>query len=148
MHRSRIARQLLLLSAFVTLLTTLTSTRIVTPVEGSATHTYNKGDAVVLWFNKIGPYHNPQETYGYYSLPFCQPDHMEHEPQKVFSGGIGETLEGNQLVNSGVEVHFKEDTKGQLCTKRLSKRDQDAFRYAVSQHYFFHALLDELPIWG
>jgi hypothetical protein len=25
----------------------------------------------VLWMNTVGPYHNRQETYGYYTLPFC-----------------------------------------------------------------------------
>ena len=26
---------------------------------------------VVLWMNTVGPYHNRQETYGYFTLPFC-----------------------------------------------------------------------------
>ena len=28
-------------------------------------------EEVVLWMNTVGPYHNRQETYGYYTLPFC-----------------------------------------------------------------------------
>ena len=28
-------------------------------------HVYKAGDKVALWVNKIGPYHNPQETYEY-----------------------------------------------------------------------------------
>lgn len=35
---------------------------------------YTPGEEVTLWTNKVGPYHNPQETYDYYSLPFCKPD--------------------------------------------------------------------------
>ena len=27
---------------------------------------------MVLWMNTVGPYHNRQETYGYFSLPFCR----------------------------------------------------------------------------
>jgi len=27
---------------------------------------------VDLWVNKVGPYHNPQETYEYYKLPYCK----------------------------------------------------------------------------
>ena len=34
-------------------------------------HRYTEAEAVHLWVNKVGPYHNPQETYVYYSLPFC-----------------------------------------------------------------------------
>lgn len=32
---------------------------------------YEDGDEVVLWMNTVGPYHNRQETYTYFSLPFC-----------------------------------------------------------------------------
>ena len=33
---------------------------------------YEPGEKVNLWVNKVGPYHNPQETYEYFSLPYCQ----------------------------------------------------------------------------
>ena len=33
---------------------------------------YTPGEKVNLWVNKVGPYHNPQETYEYFSLPYCQ----------------------------------------------------------------------------
>ena len=32
---------------------------------------YKDQDEVVLWMNTVGPYHNRQETYGYFTLPFC-----------------------------------------------------------------------------
>lgn len=35
---------------------------------------YKIGDNVTLYVNKVGPYHNPQETYHYYTLPVCRPD--------------------------------------------------------------------------
>jgi transmembrane 9 superfamily protein 3 len=38
-------------------------------------HTYTAAEAVTLWVNTIGPYHNPQETYPYYDLPYCKPSH-------------------------------------------------------------------------
>lgn len=34
---------------------------------------YKTGDHVTLYVNKVGPYHNPQETYHYYTLPVCRP---------------------------------------------------------------------------
>ncbi|KAL0351320.1 UNVERIFIED_CONTAM: Transmembrane 9 superfamily member 1 [Sesamum calycinum] len=34
---------------------------------------YQDDETVTLWVNKVGPYNNPQETYNYYSLPFCHP---------------------------------------------------------------------------
>lgn len=38
-----------------------------------ATVSYKQGDPVTLYVNKVGPYHNPQETYHYYTLPVCRP---------------------------------------------------------------------------
>ena len=33
---------------------------------------YDDKEEVILWMNTVGPYHNRQETYAYFSLPFCQ----------------------------------------------------------------------------
>ena len=33
---------------------------------------YTPAEKVNLWVNKVGPYHNPQETYEYFSLPYCK----------------------------------------------------------------------------
>ena len=66
---------------------------------GEYTHSYDVGEEVTLWVNKVGPYHNPQETYLYYSLPFCSTrpvDSLEHRWD-----GLGEVLEGNDLISSG-----------------------------------------------
>lgn len=35
---------------------------------------YKQGENVTLYVNKVGPYHNPQETYHYYTLPVCRPE--------------------------------------------------------------------------
>jgi len=92
---------------------------------------------VVLWLNKIGPFHNPQETYPFYSLPFCQPTVSDSDLAKS-QAGIGEVLEGNQLVDSGLKIEFLKDTNGpvKLCTKELTEQDAGIFKYAVSQHYW------------
>lgn len=44
------------------------------------TTTYKKGDTVMLYVNKVGPYHNPQETYHYYTLPVCRPKKVSVGP--------------------------------------------------------------------
>jgi transmembrane 9 superfamily protein 3 len=33
---------------------------------------YESHDPVKIWLNKAGPYENPQETYAYFTLPFCK----------------------------------------------------------------------------
>lgn len=50
---------------------------------------------MVLWMNKVGPNVNPQETYPYSSLPFCQP---KEKTLAIKSDTIGSLLEGNELT--------------------------------------------------
>ncbi|KAG2623286.1 hypothetical protein PVAP13_3KG051600 [Panicum virgatum] len=68
-------------------------------------HKYKAEEPVKLWVNKVGPYNNPQETYNYYSLPFCQPS--ENPIHKW--GGLGEVLGGNELIDSQLEMKFLND---------------------------------------
>ena len=58
-----------------------------------------------LWVNKVGPYNNPQETYNYYYLPFCKPEGSEKPAHKW--GGLGEVLEGNQLIDSQLDIKYR-----------------------------------------
>jgi transmembrane 9 superfamily protein 3 len=101
------------------------------------THTYEVGEAIKLWVNKVGPYHNPQETYTYFSLPFCanQPvDQLEHRYD-----WLGEVLEGNDLISSGLAVRFRtavpEHTK--VCSMVLDMESVAQFQYAVHSHYWY-----------
>lgn len=68
---------------------------------------YKDGESVRLWVNKVGPYDNPQETYNYYYLPFCAPKEAGKPKHKW--GGLGEVLQGNELIDSQLEVKFKSE---------------------------------------
>ena len=54
--------------------------------------------------NTVGPYSNRQETYEYYSLPFCAGPKTSighyHET-------LGEALQGTELEYSGLDIDFK-----------------------------------------
>lgn len=64
---------------------------------------YQQDEPVTLWVNKVGPYNNPQETYNYYSLPFCHPSgNSAHK-----WGGLGEVLGGNELIDSQIDIKFQ-----------------------------------------
>lgn len=63
---------------------------------------YQADEQVTLWVNKVGPYNNPQETYNYYSLPFCRPS--QNDVHKW--GGLGEVLGGNELIDSEIPIKF------------------------------------------
>jgi len=110
-------------------------------------HKYGSNEAVTLWVNTVGPYHNPQETYPYYQLPFCKPK-MGIETRKRPSG-IGEILEGNELRNSGFKLHFAYDVdREDVCNQELTKEDVKQFELAVDQQYWYELYLDDLPMWG
>lgn len=52
----------------------------------------------------VGPYSNRQETYSYFSLPFCKglKRNIDH-----YHETLSEALQGIELSVSGLEVHFK-----------------------------------------
>ncbi|GBG81452.1 hypothetical protein CBR_g32443 [Chara braunii] len=108
-------------------------------------HRYQDDGIVKLWVNKVFPYHNPQETYNYYSLPFCKPSgSVEHK-----SGGLGEVLEGNELIDSNIEFRFKRDVpKTTICTVNVEDDIEKQFKYAIENHYYYELFMDDLPIWG
>ena len=65
---------------------------------------YQPNEEVVLWMNTVGPYHNRQETYSYFSLPFCP------GPKKRinhYHETLGEALQGVQFEFSGLNIDFK-----------------------------------------
>ncbi|KFM22905.1 Transmembrane 9 superfamily member 3 [Auxenochlorella protothecoides] len=112
-----------------------------------STHRYEVGDPITLWVNKVGPYNNPQETYNYYLLPFCKPKPGETPRHKW--GGLGEVLQGNELIDSQVDMAFRRDTaRATLCSVHLDDAKTGDFIEAVRRHYWYEFFLDDLPIWG
>ena len=104
-------------------------------------HRYTDGETVNLWVNKVGPYHNPQETYVYYSLPFCSTKpvaDLEHRWDY-----LGEVLEGNDLISSGLAIQFGKAVHdhSKICSMTLSEASVQQLQYAVRNHYWHAAAL-------
>lgn len=103
---------------------------------------YNEHDELSLIATKVGPFSNPSVTYPYYSLPFCQPDNVEHQ-----SHNLGEILSGDRKVKMMYKLYFKADVQwAPLCTKSLSTSALAAFQQAVDEEYFAEMNLDGLPV--
>ncbi|GCC45518.1 hypothetical protein chiPu_0029661, partial [Chiloscyllium punctatum] len=80
---------------------------------------YGLGEAVTVYVNKVGPYHNPQETYHYYRLPVCRPERVRHK-----SLSLGELLDGDRMAESLYRLAFRRDqSKRLLCELRLEQRE-------------------------
>ncbi|XP_064618041.1 transmembrane 9 superfamily member 3-like [Liolophura sinensis] len=109
-------------------------------------HVYDKAEEVVLWMNTVGPYHNRQETYEYFSLPFCS---GPKESISHYHETLGEALLGVELEFSGLGIDFLADVpKIQYCEVELNQEKYQAFVYAVKNHYWYQMYIDDLPIWG
>ncbi|KAF3675376.1 Transmembrane 9 superfamily member 3 [Capsicum annuum] len=105
---------------------------------------YQENDTVTLWVNKAGPYDNPQETYSYYSLPYCRPADGDHK-----RGGLGEVLGGNDLIDSRIDIKFKRDVERRsICELKLDASKIAQFKYAIDNMYWFEFFIDDLPMWG
>ena len=112
-------------------------------------HKYAVGDRVILWENKVGPYNNPQETYNYHELPFCRATTATGAKPTHKWGGLGEILQGNELIDSDVEFKFRVDQpKTTLCVDVLTQQSASIFKRAVRKHYWYEFVMDDLPIWG
>jgi transmembrane 9 superfamily protein 3 len=116
-------------------------------LAGESTHEYQPEEKVNLWVNKVGPYHNPQETYEYFKLPYCKPELGVSLKKKKLS--MGEQIEGHDLTNSGYEVKFAVDIPPtKICSQSLDEETSVIFGAAVEVHYWYQMYLDDLPIWG
>ncbi|GAV58446.1 EMP70 domain-containing protein [Cephalotus follicularis] len=116
-----------------------------TPVRSDASnHRYKVGDDVPLYANKVGPFHNPSETYRYFDLPFCS-----SAPVKEKKEALGEVLNGDRLVSAPYKLDFLNDRDSEIsCKRKLTKEEVAKFRDAVSKDYYFQMYYDDLPIWG
>ncbi|KAJ6960753.1 endomembrane protein 70 [Populus alba x Populus x berolinensis] len=107
-------------------------------------HRYKVGDDVPLYVNKVGPFHNPSETYRYFDLPFCSSG-----PTKDKKEALGEVLNGDRLVTAPYKLEFLNDKDSEVaCKNTLTKEQVAQFREAVSKDYYFQMYYDDLPIWG
>ena len=89
----------------------VTIAMLVSPVwSDEHDHTYRDNEEVILWMNTVGPYHNRQETYSYYALPFCQ---GPKQSISHYHETLGEALQGVELEYSGLDIDFK----GELVNK-------------------------------
>ena len=125
----------------------LTSTIFQQVLSDEKSHKYEDNEEVIFWMNTIGPYHNRQETYDYYSLPFCkgssEKSHIRpHE-------NIGDALQGVELVFTGLDVAFKTEVPAtNYCEVEINEKNHEQLVHAIDNHYWYQAYIDDLPIWG
>ncbi|KAK8806356.1 hypothetical protein WA588_002927 [Blastocystis sp. NMH] len=116
-------------------------------LAGEDNHIYSPGDKLYAWTNRIGPYHNPHETYDYFDLPFCKP--LIPDILATKKGGISEMIEGTTLQNSGIVFSFGQNSpRSTLCTAELTTEQTYKMQMAIANHYWYLMEVDGLPIWA
>lgn len=85
-----------------------------------------------------------QETYSYYKLPFCKPEHGIESHKRV--AGIGEVLEGNELRNSGLKLHFASTkSKSQYIASNLMQITANDCTFYDTPVSLFDIILTYVP---
>ncbi|KAK6037591.1 hypothetical protein COOONC_24904, partial [Cooperia oncophora] len=93
----------------------------------------------------VGPYNNRQETYAYFSLPFCR---GPKESIGHYHETMGESLLGVELDFSGLDIKFRTNVKKTVfCKMKLTNEAYQTFVYAIKNSYFYQMYLDDMPIW-
>eukprot|EP01128_Nolandella_sp_AFSM9_P007101 TRINITY_DN3797_c0_g1_i2.p1 TRINITY_DN3797_c0_g1~~TRINITY_DN3797_c0_g1_i2.p1 ORF type:complete len:439 (-),score=62.94 TRINITY_DN3797_c0_g1_i2:108-1403(-) len=135
------SRGLLSLSLLLPLLCVLLLAR-----GDDVSHSYKSGEPVELWVNKVGPFRNPQETYEYYSLPYCKPDTFIAKGET-----FGEALTAYELYKSRITIHYGQNqSPSPECSGPVSLNAQEVadFKHAVDNEYWSEMFIDDLPVWG
>ena len=109
---------------------------------------YAHNEKIPLYVDNVVPYHNPSESYRYYSLKFCAPPDLHYHYK---SQTLGEVLQGSRKVYSPYVLPFAVNVAGKagfLCEETLGQADVDAFRYAIKHMYYYSMYYDEIPLRG
>lgn len=126
----------------------------------SAGRSYIASDRVPVLVNNVGPFHNPAESYKYYSLPYCEPKAPAVNPDddnvndqlllsSSDSDNLGNILSGDRRRPSLYDLHYKSDVNYlSLCSFKLTEQELAAFSNAIHQHYIFEMFVDDLPVKG
>ena len=114
---------------------------------GCAPLAYAPRDAVPVLVNNVGPFHNPAESYKFYSLPYCEAS--ASAPPASADDNLGEILAGDRRRPSPYEVRFGvAEEQRLLCEKALTADDVDLFVSAIRRHSVFELFVDELAVKG
>lgn len=89
--------------------------------------------------NTVGPYHNRQETYKYFSLPFCA---GSKKTISHYHETLGEALQGVELEFSGLDIKFK----GIQLLQRLSPVEHTGTAGLIMPQLFLNVWMYQLLI--
>jgi transmembrane 9 superfamily protein 3 len=107
---------------------------VVLAVADEESHEYKVGDQIHIWFDKLGPYNNPQENYPYASAGLC-----ELRESVESSGSMGDALEGSNLIaSSRMPMFFRKDvTDEQICELPITNDLRESLAQMLADSYWY-----------
>jgi hypothetical protein len=87
-----------------------------------------------MWFNKVLPFNNPQESYAFTKLPLCT---GKARSEQFYSLTIGEAIEGHELIDSRMNIRFKENiSEMEFCKTKLKRGNKETIVNAIENNYW------------
>jgi transmembrane 9 superfamily protein 3 len=122
-----------------------TAALLIVAVADEESHEFKVGDPLHIWFDKLGPYNNPQENYPYASAGLC-----ELRESVESSGSMGDALEGSNLIASAnMPLAFRKDvTDEQICELPITNDLRDSLAQMLADSYWYSVYIDDLPAWA
>jgi len=109
-------------------------------------HLYEANETVLVWLNKVEAQYSPARHSAFSAFPLCRGQFL---PEPLHQLTFGETLQGFEMQNSGMEVRFLQGTKRKpLCSVHLADTDLSLLRKAVTAQYWMQFFVDGLAVWG
>ncbi|PRP81869.1 hypothetical protein PROFUN_08733 [Planoprotostelium fungivorum] len=106
---------------------------------------YAQSDVIPLFGNKIGPYSNPSERYGFYDkIKFCRTEGSANGHKH----SLKHKLTGDRAFTTGYDIHFRETKSEKLCTITLESKHIEEYKRAIDQYYQFEMEYDGIPLFG
>eukprot|EP01128_Nolandella_sp_AFSM9_P001914 TRINITY_DN12316_c0_g1_i1.p1 TRINITY_DN12316_c0_g1~~TRINITY_DN12316_c0_g1_i1.p1 ORF type:complete len:633 (+),score=152.94 TRINITY_DN12316_c0_g1_i1:43-1941(+) len=128
------------------LLVVLLSTLLLLDPTEASTKVYQYRENVPLYSNKVGPFHNPDETFPYYEQEqlFCQP--IKHD---LKDQNLGEHLQGDIKSVSAFSLLFGESFEGRTaCELNLTQKDLTKLRDFIKRKFYYEFVYDDIPLHG
>ncbi|OHS92784.1 Transmembrane 9 superfamily member 3 [Tritrichomonas foetus] len=106
---------------------------------------YKENASIPVYGTKVSPYHNPFETYDYFSLPFCSYSGVDLDPPRRLS----DAFLGNNPQRTGVTLSFlRPENNTKICSIELNEVTRKKFTKAIESKSYYQLYIDKLPVWS
>lgn len=102
------------------------------------------GRQILVFFNNIVPFYNPQASTPYSSLINCDVKSQDF----YYFPSISDQLRGYTPIDSGIQIQYKvSSSQPLLCQAKLAPSQSFSLQNAIKEHSRIEIEIDGLPLW-